>query len=204
MKKNAFLLAIAAVFFTFMSCGSSKVPQASKTEQDNPYGKEVFKTKSELLTEAGKGVRAYGKGVSFSESAARELAEMDARAQFSRSIATAIETATKRVGFDITKYAGGNNEGMSATDGGERQNYLTKAISSNIVTNTSVINTDKFYGKDRKYTIFVCLEYNGTLEEMANKSAEIVKQLVSDEDRAKIDQNNDDFEREFEKNKSGN
>lgn len=204
MKKNAFFLAIVAVFITFMSCGSSKVPQASKAEQANPYGAEVFKTKSELLAEAGKGVRAYGKGVSFSESAARELAELDARAQFSRSIETAIETATKRVGFDITKYAGGNNEGMSATDGGEQQNYLAKAISSNIITNTSVINTDKFYGKDRKYTVFVCLEYNGTIEDMAKKSAEIVKQLVSDEDRAKIDQENDRFQKEFKENKSGN
>ena len=190
---------LAATLFT-VSCGSStKVPQASKAEQENPYGTSVFKTPSEKLVEAAPGKRAYGKGVSFSESAARQLAEMDARGQLSRALDAAIVSASKTVGFDITQYTGGDGEGMTNTDGGQKQNTLTKSISSNIISGANVINTDKYYGKDRKYTIFVCLEYNGSVADIAKKAAEQVKQRISDSDRAKIQEENEKYEQEIEK-----
>ena len=200
MRKLILLSAISAMMFAFTSCGSSnKVPQASKAEQENPYGAEVFQTEVEKYAEALPGKRAYGKGVSFSESAARQLAELDARAQFSRSLDAAITSAAKVVGFDISKYAGGNNEGMSNTDGGQQQNTLAESISSNIIANTNVVKQNKFYGKDRKYTIFVCLEYNGSVADIAKTAAQQVKQRISDVDREKIQKENVKFEQEIEK-----
>ena len=188
------------MFLTFTSCGTSnKVPHATKNEQENPYGVQVALTKSEQMAAQAPGKRAYGKGVSFNESTARQLAEMDARGQLSRALDDAIVSAAKVVGFDITQYAGGDGEGMTNTDGGQQQNTLLKSVSSNIITGTSVINTDKFYGKDRKYTIFVCLEYNGSVADMAKKAAEQVKQRVSESDRAKIQQENEKFQQEIEK-----
>jgi len=194
--KKLFVYSVVSVFLlSFSSCGTSnKVPQASKTEQENPYGVQVFKTKSQEMAEAVPGKRAYGKGVSFSESAARQLAEMDARAQLSRGLDAAIVSASKLVGFDITQYAGGDGEGMTGTDGGRQANTLSKSISSNIISGTTVINTDKYYGKDRKYTVFVCIEYNGSVADIAKKAAEQVKQRVSDVDRAKIQKENEKFE----------
>lgn len=200
MRELILLSAISAMMFAFTSCGSSnKVPQASKAEQENPYGAEVFQTEVEKYAEALPGKRAYGKGVSFSESAARQLAELDARAQFSRSLDAAITSAAKVVGFDISKYAGGNNEGMSNTDGGQQQNTLAESISSNIIANTNVVKQNKFYGKDRKYTIFVCLEYNGSVADIAKTAAQQVKQRISDVDREKIQKENVKFEQEIEK-----
>ena len=88
---------------------------------------------------------------------------------------------------------------MTNTDGGQKQNTLTKSISSNIISGANVINTDKYYGKDRKYTIFVCLEYNGSVADIAKKAAEQVKQRISDSDRAKIQEENEKYEQEIEK-----
>lgn len=197
MKKIIVLSVFCGLVLTFSSCrSSSKVPQALKAEQENPYGKQVFQTKSEQLYIAAPGKRAYGKGISFDESTARELAEMDARAQFSRALDAAIVSASKKIGFDISKYAGGNGEGMSVTDGGLQQNSLVKSISSNIISGTNIINVDKYYGKDRKYTVFVCLEYNGSVAEIAKKVTEQIKQMVSDQDRQKIQFQNDKYEKE--------
>lgn len=205
MKKNILTLAFGIIAMLILdSCGSSKkVPQASKAEMENPYGTEVFKTEAELYAEAMPGKRAYGKGVSASESAARQLAEADARAQFSRSIDAAIVSAAKSVGFDITQYAGGDNEGMNATDGGQQQNTLVESVSSNIIANTNVVKQNKYFGKDRKYTIFVCLEYNGSIGEIAQKAAQQIKQRISDSDREKIQKENDKFEQEVKKSLSG-
>ena len=201
MKKV--LLSTLAVTLLFASCGTSTtVPQASKSEQTNPYGQELFKTKSEQLAEEAPGKRASGKGVSFSESAARQLAEMDARAQLSRNLDAAIISAAKVVGFDITQYAGSDGEGMTKTDGGQQANTLSKSISENIISGTNVINTDKYYGKDRKYTIFVCIEYNGSVADIAKKASEQVKQKISDSDRTKIQKENEKFQQEIEKDLS--
>lgn len=203
--KNLFLtLAIFSIGFAFTSCGSSnKVPQASKAEQENPYGASVFKTPSEKMAAEAPGRRAYGKGVSFDENAARQLAEMDARAQLSRALDAAIISASKAVGFDITQYAGGDGEGMTATDGGRQTSTLAKSISSNIISGANVINTDKYYGKDRKYTIFVCLEYNGSIADIAQKATEQVKRRISDKDREKLQQENEKFQQEIEKDLEG-
>ena len=204
MKKNIFMVAFGiATMLVLNSCGSSKkVPQASKSEMENPYGTEVFKTEAEQYAEAMPGKRAYGKGISASESAARQLAEADARAQFSRSIDAAIISAAKSIGFDITQYAGGDNEGMNATDGGQQQNTLVESISSNIIANTAVVKQNKYFGKDRKYTVFVCLEYNGSIGEIAQKASQQIKQRISDSDREKIQKENDKFEEEVKKSLS--
>ena len=204
MKKSILVSFVTLMALTISSCGSSnKVPQASKAEQENPYGTEVFKTDAEKYAEEAPGKRAVGKGVSFSESTARELAEMDARAQMSRAIDAAIVSASKRSNVDINQYAGGNNEGKTATDGGLQSNTLDKSISSNIVANANVVKTNKFYGKDRKYTIFVCLEYNGSVADIAQKAAQLVKQRVSDKDREKIQAEHEKFQKEIEKDLEG-
>lgn len=200
MKKIVLLSAISVLVLCITSCGSSKnVPQASKAEQANPYGQELFKTKSETLEDEAPAKRASGKGVSFNESTARQLAEMDARAKLSRALDAAIISASKSAGFDITQYVGGDGEGMTKTDGGQQTNTLSKSISENIISSAIVINTDKYYGKDRKYTIFVCVEYNGSVAEIAKKAADQVKQRISDTDRSKIQKENEKFQKEIEK-----
>ena len=201
MKKTFLSSAVAVVVVFFTSCGSSKnAISASKAELENPYGVQLSQTKSEQMAAEAPGRRAFGKGVSFNESTAHQIAEMDARAKLSRALDAAIVSASKAINFDITQYAGSDNEGMKKTDGGEQQNSLTKSISSNIVSGATVINSDKFYGKDRKYTVFVCLEYNSSVAEIAKNATEQIKQRVSDDDRKKIQQENEKYQMEVENN----
>lgn len=204
MKKNFWKMpvlimasALTVIVFSLSSCGSSKPSvQATNSEMENPYGKQVFQTECEKLAEQAPGKRSYGSAQHFKESSARELAEADARAQMSRKLDAAIISASKAVGFDITKYSGSDTQGMSVTDGGGQTNNFVHSLSMNVIQNTSVIKTEKFLGKDRKYTVFVCVEYGGAPADLAKAAADAVKDRVSPADRSKIQAENAKFEKE--------
>lgn len=199
MKKLLFSFAAVAVMFGVYSCGSSKSVTA-----ENPYGQQMTLTECEAYALQLPGKRVSGKGVSFDESAARQLAELDARAKYSDALEAAIISASKKANVEITQYAGGDNDGMSAIDGGTKSNTLAKSVSGNIIKNTSVVKVDKFFGKNRQYTIFVCLEYQGNTADIAKEAANQVKQRVSDADREKIQRELDDFQKEVEDQLIGN
>lgn len=194
MKKFLFSFAVVAMMFGLYSCGGT----AKTVVAENPDGREIGLTRSQALEFQAKGKRASGKGVSFDESTARRLAELDARAIFSNALNAAIVSAAEKADVKITQYAGGNNDGMSNKDGGEKINTFDSSISANIVRNMSAIMMDKFFGKDRQYTIYVCLEYQGSPSDIANEVTEQVKQRVSDADREKIQRELDSFRKEIE------
>ena len=195
MKKILFSFATVAMMFGLYSCGGGT---AKTVVAENPNGQEIGLTRSEAITFQAPGKRAFGKGVSFDESTARQLAELDARTAFSNALDAAIVSAAKKASVEITQYAGGNNDGRSNTDGGGKINTLSSSISANIIRNTSVIMMDKFFGMDRQYTIYVCLEYQGSPSDIAKEAAEQVKQGVSDADREKIQRELDSFQKEIE------
>lgn len=195
MKKILFSFAAVAMLFGLYSCGGGT---AKTVVAENPDGREIGLTRSEALCLQAPGKRAYGKGVSFDESTACQMAELDARTKFSNALDAAIVSAAKKASVQITQYAGGNNDGRSNTDGGLKQNTLSSSISANIIRNTSVIMMDKFFGMDRQYTIYVCLEYQGSPSDIAKEAAEQVKQGVSDADREKIQRELDSFQKEVE------
>lgn len=194
MKKFLFSFAVVAMMVGLYSCGGT----AKTVVAENPDGQERPLTRSEALELQAPEKRASGKGVSFDESTARQLAELDARTRFSNALDVAIVSAAKKANVEITQYAGGNNDGMSNTDGGGKSNTLSSSISANIIRNTSVIMMDKFFGKDRRHTIYVCLEYQGSPSDIAKEAAEQVKQRVSDVDREKIQRELDNFQKEVE------
>ena len=62
-----------------------------------------------------------------------------------------------------------------------------------------------FYNKKtRKYTVFVCLEYNGDIAKLSKEIANKVSQKISDEQRMKIDFELENFEKEIEKELGNN
>lgn len=212
MKKLIMIPLMAITAMTVISCGSSKAvvsapvvnpvaqqPQLQRqASNSDPYGDEIQLTPCEEYAMAAPGKRAAGKGVSFNESVARQMAELDARAQFSNAITTAIRSASKMANFDITQYMGTDDKGATATDAGQRQNVQNSSFSANLIKNATIVKVNKYMAKNRQYTIFVCLEYNGSVAEMARQAASKVRQVVSDSDRAKIDQNLKAFEEEIE------
>lgn len=62
----------------------------------------------------------------------------------------------------------------------------------------------KYNKKTRKYTVFVCLEYNGDIAKLSKEIANKVSQKISDEQRMKIDFELENFEKEIEKELGNN
>lgn len=194
MKKILFSFVAVAMMFGLYSCGGT----AKTVVAENPDGQGIVLAKSQSIAIQAPGKRAFGKGVSFDESTACRLAELDARTRFSNALNTAITSAIENASVEIKQYAGGNNDGMSNKDGGGKSISFESSISANIVRNMHVIMMDKFFGKDRQYTIYVCLEYQGSPSDIANEVTEQIKQRVSDTDREKIDSELNRFRKEIE------
>ncbi|MDE6741644.1 MAG: hypothetical protein K2J58_04870, partial [Muribaculaceae bacterium] len=105
----------------------------------------------------------------------------------------------KTLSFDIEKYSASDKDGENTSVGGSRSNNLVKSISQNILKGTPIVKTDKFYKKKNKmYTVFVCVEYNGGVEELAEVAVKELKNRISDEDRALIDSELDKWQKEVE------
>ena len=174
--------------------------------QEDIYGGEVKLTEAEEYALKKPGTRSSGKGVSSRESAAMSRARLEARAAFAEAISSAVLSAARASGFDLTKYAGSETEGHEMTDGGEKQNNLLTSIAQEVIGGSPVVKTNKFFNKStRMYTIFVCLEYNGDVEKLAKQVTNTLKNSISDEDRLKIEYNLDQFEQKIENNlKKGN
>ena len=82
---------------------------------------------------------------------------------------------------------------------------MIKSVSKQVIENTQVVKTNKFYNKKtRKYTVFVCLEYNGDIAKLSKEIANKVSQKISDEQRMKIDFELENFEKEIEKELGNN
>lgn len=209
MKKTVFSIcmlllsgaASANVTASMNSCTSAfAVAVAFADDDDNPDGKEIKMTAAEEYALKEPGKRAAGKGVSARESMAQQLAEMNARRQFSDALSAAILSACKEFGLQFTQYAGDDEEGMNIADEGSKATTLVKSISENVIKNTTVVKKNKFFKKkNRRYTIYVCLEYNGSVAEMAEEATKSLKQKVSGNDRAKLEREMKDFEAEIEK-----
>lgn len=172
--------------------------------QEDVYGKEMKLTEAESYALKKPGTRAAGKGVSSRESVAVQVARAQARAAFAEAISSAVNSALKISGFDVSQYAGDDEEGHEVSDGAEKTNTMIKSVSKQVIENTQVVKTNKFYNKKtRKYTVFVCLEYNGDIAKLSKEIANKVSQKISDEQRMKIDFELENFEKEIEK-KLGN
>lgn len=173
--------------------------------QEDVYGKEMKLTEAESYALKKPGTRAAGKGVSSRESVAVQVARAQARAAFAEAISSAVNSALKISGFDVSQYAGDDEEGYEVSDGAEKTNTMIKSVSKQVIENTQVVKTNKFYNKKtRKYTVFVCLEYNGDIAKLSKEIANKVSQKISDEQRMKIDFELENFEKEIEKELGNN
>ncbi|MBR2114899.1 MAG: hypothetical protein IJ929_09580 [Prevotella sp.] len=166
---------------------------------DDDRGDEVKLTEAEKYAEKMPEKRSAGKGVAPKESMARQLARLDARANFAEAISAAVTSAAKDTGGDLSQYAGDDEEGMNVEDAASRAKTWKESISREIINNTIEVKKNVFYNKrTRKYTVYVCLEYNGEVSNMVNQVVKNVRQKVSDKDRKRIEANLDAFEQEIE------
>jgi hypothetical protein len=178
---------------------SSPVMMTNASVDDDERGDEVKKTDAENYAEKMPEKRSAGKGVAPKESMARQLARLDARANFAEAISAAVSSAAKDTDFDLSQYAGDEEEGMNAEDAASRAKTWRQSITQEVINNTVEVKKNVFYNKrTHKYTVYVCLEYNGKVAEMVDKVVKKVRTKVSDKDRKRIDANLDAFEQEIE------
>ncbi len=189
--KKIFVMAISAAAL-LASCGVANKPASS--EAVNPYGPAVAAEPCIELYEQSPYNRAYGNGQHFKESTARNIAELQARAMFASKIETAVSSATKDIGIDLTKYSGNNESGQIAMDQSAGGGSAVKAISHQILRNTHTIKTSRYFKSNNQFTVFVCMEYGGDKKELVNQIEQTVKDMISPEDRAKLEQRHDQFE----------
>lgn len=188
--KNFHVFIVIAASLLFASCGSSKKTSSSEV---NPYGKVIVSEPCIEIYEQSPFNRAYGNGQHFKEASARNIAELQARGMFARKIEAAILSATEDMGVSLSKYAADEQSGQSVTDQSGEANDLAMSIAQQVMRNTHTIKTSRYMLPNKQFNIYVCLEYIGGENEMAQEIERGVKDKISKEDREKIERRHDQF-----------
>ena len=175
ITKVFFSLAIASILLS--SCGGSK-QVSTQSQWGAPPEMELAPNECIELQHEKPDIRAYGEGISTRESRASAYAEDQARAQFRRSIESYIKTAQSEDGVMYGNNTGADEAGMS--------NDMVVSIAEGLVKNMVILKTNRYMRADGSYHIYVCLEYNGSREVLANDITNRVKQRVSDDERLKM------------------
>ena len=193
MKK--FLLLLSVIILA--SCGSSKVVTEDVSWRTKPkdslHGASIELTLSEQMALERPETRASGEGLSSRLAQAKIYAEGQARGALARAISSIIKTASEESGLGWEKYAGSGSEGNSVNDEGTKSQNMTQQIANELVQNAVVIHQDNFVQPDRRYKVFVCLEYRGDAKSIVNK----IKQQIPDEDRMKMEYEFQKFEKKI-------
>ena len=193
MKKILLLLSVVIL----AACGSSKQVTTDVSKRATPnaslHGASIELTLSEQMALERPETRASGEGVASRLAQAKIYAEGQARGALARAIASIIKTSSEEAGLGWEKYAGNGNEGSSANDEGTKAQNITMQIADEVVRNAVVIHQDNFVQPDRRYKVFVCLEYRGDAKSIVNK----IKQQIPDEDRMKMEYEFQQFEKKI-------
>ncbi|GHT10487.1 hypothetical protein AGMMS4956_01930 [Bacteroidia bacterium] len=178
-------------------CGTTKVV-------DSTGKKAIVSDPCEELQQQQPAKRAVGKGTHFKEMTARNIAEAQGRAQFARALSAAVKTATDEQGYSFELYSADAKTGGAVTDQGSKSNDLVSSVANEVVANTVVIKTSKYQLPNDQFEVWVCLEYQKSVAEMAAEVAKKVAQRIPDEQKMKMnfefDRYRERIEKELEKN----
>ena len=183
---------VAAATVILAGCGATQ-QIASIKKNANPDGQLLEDNPCIEYAMLKPRTRAYGDGTHFKESTATNIAEMQARGKFARRIESAVLSATEEIGVSLEKYAGDAMGGARATDQSSEANDLASSIASQCIKNTSIVKVTRYYTENQQYKIFVCLEFGGSEDEMAEQIVQSVVDKISASDRAKIEARHDEF-----------
>jgi hypothetical protein len=183
MKAKHFLITVTAVAASALitACGSNKQSLQGTTGQV-----AIEQDICEKMQEEKPIVRAVGVGEHFKEMTARNVAEAQARAQFVRMLASKIKTSTAQDAGGYSLYSGDNTSGNSVDDQMAKINDFAQSIANEVVANMVTIKTSKYILPNNQYKVYVCLEYQAGVSELAASIAKRVEQKISDEQKLKM------------------
>ena len=176
-----FLVALLGGMF-LVGCGGS-----TKTITTvGPTKVKIALDECQELAQQKPAIRAWGEGINYGLSEATEYAELNARAKFARAIATAVKTAQSTDNATYRRTSTDGKNGSTVRDEGAKQNSMSIAVAEETVRNAVIIKTSQYQQMDGSYQVFVCLEYQAGVAQLAKDLAKKVEQQVSDEERMKM------------------
>ena len=112
---------------------------------------------------------------------------------FARKIEAAVLAATEDIGVSLEKYAADDQSGRSVTDQSGEGDDLAMSIAQQVIRNTHTIKTTRYLKSNNQFTVFVCMEYAGDENTLVDHIEQNVKDRISQDDRAKIEQRHNQF-----------
>ena len=181
MKSLKYFVIVLVGGMILASCGSSKTATMA-----GPTKMKLALDECQELAQAKPAIRAWGEGINFRLSKASDFAELNARSKFARAIAAAIKTAQSEEGMSYSKSSTDMKEGNSVRDEAAKSNDMSISVAEETVRNTVIIKTSQYQQIDGSYQVFVCLEYQAGVAQLAEDVTKKVQQRVSDDDRMKM------------------
>lgn len=193
---NLLFLSILVVSVFFTSCGSSKNAQGGGV---NPYGEAVAVDICQTMAEESPQTRAFGEAKHFKMSTARNLAAMEARAEFSDRVGSAIKKALGAATLQDAQAFATEDAGTMVYDGLGISVESIESLSKNLISNTMIIKTSSYYNsKNKMYHVFVCVEYADGIDGMKKSIVNSINQQIPDEKKAELEFRIDEFEKGIE------
>lgn len=189
MRKTVLKMTLGAMVVLMGACGTKKIAGGFEEEKNVPAEEYAMEEPA---------IRAASSFESGREFLAVQGATANARGELSSKLSAAIVAASEVFGVDFSQYAGDDESGMNVRDTETKVSGLVSAVSNNVVKGSNLVKQNKYYNKANKlYKIYVCVEFDGTAEEMTKAALEQIKQKVSDEDRKTIEARQQEFEKKI-------
>lgn len=202
MKIFYVLLAIVATLM-LTSCGSTRKATTSQTDiavpQANLSGETILvEEPCDVYAMIAPAKRATGEGIHFQAATARNIAELNARAQLARALQVCIETTTKTFADGATKFAADDTTGTLGTDQTASLADRTAGMAKELIKGAPVVKMSRYKTANNQYRVYVCVEYSEEVSQMAAKIAETFKDQLTPDEKLKIKFNEDLFKKEME------
>ncbi len=193
MKKTLGKIAMAIVVLCVMaSCGSSKIS----------LGKEFVKSPAQIYAEKNSKIRAWGRGIDVNQSIARNMADLECRAQIAKAIEA---TVTIALGGLNDKYGKSTANSVGSGEVKDVEGTYKEDIriaAQQIVMGFHEVESNAYLQENGEVAVYVCLEYDGGesafFEQIAERTFDkVIKGQIPEADKEKINEARKEFIQEM-------
>ena len=191
--KKVYFMAVLLVGSLLVSCGVSKNSATSASAVKGRVAQELSEAQLYAMS-APKGVlRAYGEYTLDEEGFAMRYATAQARANLAEIISAKVTTGIEmyRNSYKKTAITADETKTVKDADGSDQQ--LIRQVSEESISGAAPVKVSTYVLPNGTYQVYVCVEADAAAIATYVAHNATVQQLVSDEDRMKIDYNRDQF-----------
>ena len=180
-----------------VACGTSKqLTASSHSEITRDIEIELDPCQNYAMLSPAK--RAAGSGIHFQETTARNLAELNARAQLAKALQSCIQTATKNYSNSTTLFTADDSSGESITDQTNTVGDSEAGIAKELIKGANIVKMTKYKTTNNQFRFYVCVEYSEMAPEMAAKVADAFNEKLTPKQKEKVKFDEKEFAEEME------